>query len=200
DPKLKQYAKNICKATIRSSDLTKKLLVFSRKGNFRSVPVNINDIINETAEMLNRSIDKKITIHQNLNANPAEVMGDPSLLQNAFLNLAINARDAMSHGGFLTFSTCNVKNKHNENQLMDEGSYLQIVVEDTGHGIPPENQDQNFEPFFTTKELGKGTGMGLAAVYGTIKQHKGIIHFDSNIDGGTKFYINLPQQVKPKTE
>jgi CheY-like chemotaxis protein len=123
-------------------------------------------------------------------------MGDESQLQNAMLNLAINARDAMPHGGNLDFSSKNVfieKNASNEfDENFAEGLYLQIAVSDTGVGISTEHLSQIFEPFFTTKEPGQGTGMGLAAVYGTVQGHNGQINVYSEKGRGTAFRIYLP--------
>jgi CheY-like chemotaxis protein len=123
-------------------------------------------------------------------------MGDPALLQNALLNLGVNARDAMPHGGTLTYTTALVALDAAACQSLqiplNPGSYLQIAVSDTGIGIPREVIGRIFEPFFTTKEHGKGTGLGLAAVYGTIRDHKGSISVCSNPAGGTVFNLYLP--------
>lgn len=194
DPALKKYAENICLAAKRSSDLTKNLLTFSRKGKYRNEKVNINKLISETAELLLRSVNKKITIHQDLNARCSVISGDPSQLQNALLNLGINSADAMPDGGVLTFKTeiilIDKQADNHFNQIVEAGSYLKITVSDNGSGIPYDEQVHIFEPFFTTKT--KGTGMGLSSVYGAVKQHNGSITFESETDKGTKFYIYLP--------
>jgi CheY-like chemotaxis protein len=146
--------------------------------------------------MMERSIDKRIRIRQHLDANPSTVQGDPSQLQNALLNLGLNARDAMTEGGDLVFST--------DVRTLDEaycrtipyevvpGRYLQVRVTDNGVGMSREVQSHLFEPFFTTKEMGKGTGMGLAAVYGTVKNHRGFIEVTSELDRGTTIELAIP--------
>ncbi len=190
-----KWADNLLLGVQRASDVTHKLLAFARKGKIKSVSVDMHDIINEVITMLHHSIDKKIIIIKELKAGSARITGDPSLLQNALLNLALNARDAMPNGGTLRFSTevrtdCSHHSKAPEaNKIIP---CLAIRVGDTGCGIPPELSIKVFDPFFTTKEPGKGTGMGLAAVYGTIKDHHGIITVDSTVGTGTVFTICLP--------
>ncbi len=200
-PKLKnhkneEYLKNIALATEHAADLTSKLLAFSRKGKYLSIPVNIHDTINEITAILEHSIDKKITIVRNLNSETPVCTGDPSQIQNVLLNLALNARDAMPDGGTLTFTTfdTNIDDDYVEvaNSSLAPGEYTQIQIKDTGHGISSDIQDRIFEPFFTTKPNGKGTGMGLASAYGTIKNHGGAVSVFSEPDFGTTFTLFLP--------
>ncbi len=194
DPK--RFVRNILTATQRSAALTKNLLAFARKGQYQKTPVNIHRILAETTEMLERSLDKKIVIVQDLKAHAPVTLGDPSQLQNALLNLAINARDAMPNGGVLTFSTENVLRAdlngaaHSNDLNADE--YIRINVRDTGTGMSDEVQRHLFEPYFTTKPVGKGTGMGLASVYGTVKNHKGAVQVHSQLGRGTTFKVYLP--------
>lgn len=200
DPNLKRYTENILVASRRSRDLTQKLLAFARKGQYEFHPVDIHDIIHEVVEILNHSVDKKIQIKQVLEANPSMTQGDPSQLQNALLNLAINASDAMPDGGELIFQTTVVNSESRPEPTSAQirsGSCLRLCVTDTGTGIPKKNLDHIFEPFFTTKEVGKGTGMGLASVYGTISQHGGSIHVYSEVGHGTTFRIYLPLESNP---
>lgn len=197
NPKALQYAKNILLAARRSADLTAQLLAFARKGKYLSVFVDIHKIIQEASELLSHSIDKKIIIRRHLRADPCVTTGDPAQLQNAVLNLALNARDAMVNGGELIFTTDIVEFREPmswDNPPFDllPGKYLSIGVSDTGEGMTPEVRRHIFEPFFTTKEQGKGTGMGLAAVFGTIKNHKGAVIVDSAPRKGTSFRIILP--------
>ena len=188
-------------ASQRAAELTAKLLAFARKGKYRSVSVDVHELLHEVVEILRHSIDKKVGIKQALKAHPSTVRGDPTQLQSALLNLAINAADAMPNGGNLVFSTDVVRVDEDYCQGrthdMAPGPYLQICVSDTGCGIASADQSRIFEPFFTTKEPGKGTGMGLAAVYGTVKQHHGAIDVYSEVGKGTTFKILLPVEYAP---
>jgi two-component system, cell cycle sensor histidine kinase and response regulator CckA len=186
----------ILDAATRSADLTRQLLAFSRKGKITSTPISINDCVNAVVAILERTIDKRITLEVKLLAENPIVIGDPGLLQNALLNLAVNARDAMAEGGTLRFSTANLQlglpGGQSHPALPAPGPYLEIAVSDTGTGMTPEVLEHIYEPFFTTKETGKGTGLGLAAVYGTVKEHNGIIDVDSEPGRGTVFRVCLP--------
>ncbi|MFZ5949327.1 MAG: ABC transporter substrate binding protein [Candidatus Rifleibacteriota bacterium] len=197
---LKEYVQHILTAVTRSAGITQQLLAFARKGQFNSVPADIHRLVGEVVQILNHSIDKKIEICQEFAIESATTRGDPSQLQNALLNLALNARDAMPTGGKITFRT--------EIATLDEeycaalpyeiqpGDYIRISVKDTGCGIPSENIKRIFEPFFTTKETGKGTGIGLSAVYGTVKQHNGAIDVVSQEGRGTTVNVFLPVELK----
>jgi PAS domain S-box-containing protein len=193
DPTYKQYAENIMTAAVRAADLTRQLLAFGRKGKYLSVPTDIHKEIAEVVGLLNRSIDKRIEIKRHLDAVPALVLADPTQLQNAILNLALNARDAMPQGGTLSFTSSVVTFP---DALPDEelqpGRYVQLSVTDTGVGMDAATQKRLFEPFFTTKEVGKGTGLGLASVYGTVKNHGGTIRVYSEVGHGSTFRVYLP--------
>lgn len=180
----------------RASDLTAKLLSFSRKGKIRSTAVNIHTIIGDTIEILKRSIDKRITIETQLKAQHSLIIGDPSQLQNAILNLSINARDAIEGSGFIKITTV-IKELSSADLAtipfdLSEGPHIALSITDSGCGIPKENIKSIFEPFFTTKETGKGTGLGLAAVYGTIVDHRGAITVESSPGSGTTFTLLFP--------
>ncbi|HPJ33992.1 MAG TPA: PAS domain S-box protein [Spirochaetota bacterium] len=196
DNSLKKYSDGIISVAMRSADLIKKLLAFARKGQFQLMNVDMHHIIDETIEILKHSIDRRITIVKKYNSEETLVSGDPSQLQNVLLNIGLNARDAMPAGGKLFFETREVVfNKDMPRvQLMDilEGDYISISVTDTGIGMDEEVKSHLFEPFFTTKESGKGTGMGLASVYGTIKNHNGSVSVYSEPGEGTTFRIYLP--------
>lgn len=204
DPKLKRYAENICKAAQRSADLTKNLLAFARKGQYQTVLVQMHPIIAETIDMLNRTIDKRITVKHVFKAGSDLVLGDPSQLQNALLNLGVNARDAMPKGGMLVFETENVEvsgkfiARHGDE--IQPGSYIKVSVSDTGTGMTEEVKKHLFEPFFTTKPVGKGTGLGLASVFGTVKNHRGTLDVYSELGHGSTFKIYLPLVEHPKVE
>ena len=200
----------ILDAATRSADLTRQLLAFSRKGKITSTPISVNDCINAVVAILERTIDKRITLEVNLGAENPIVTGDPGLLQNALLNLAVNARDAMPEGGTLSFATTNLDSglpgALHRPALPAPGPYLEIAVSDTGIGMTPEVLEHIYEPFFTTKETGKGTGLGLAAVYGTVKEHSGTISVCSEPGRGTVFRVCLPSglsaavQAAPREE
>jgi len=196
DSVLKKYTEGIISAAMRSADLTKKLLVFAHKGQFQLKPVNIHSLVDDTIEMLKHSIDRRISIEKKLYAGAAVVNGDSAQLQNAFLNLGLNARDAMPEGGILTFESeeIHIGDSPRETELMDlpSGNYIAVAVTDSGTGMSAEIRKRLFEPFFTTKESGKGTGMGLASVYGTIKSHSGSINVYSEPGIGSAFRIYLP--------
>lgn len=181
EPGLRQFASSIRTAALRSADLTRKLLAFARKGQFVKSAVDMHAVIAETAGILAHSIDKRITIVQEPRAASAVVLGDPSQLQNAMLNLGLNARDAMEEGGTLTFATS-----------MEGEGQLVVRVTDTGKGMTDEVRSHLFEPFFTTKPADRGTGMGLAAVYGTVRHHGGSVTVDTAPGRGTTFQLVLP--------
>ncbi len=195
-PNLRKFAENICIAARRSADLTQKLLVFARKGQTQTAPVDLHKILGETLEMLERTVDKRIVLRQDLQADSAVVTGSASQLQNALLNLGVNARDAMPDGGELTYhsaiDTLDAAFCSAQPQAIAPGQYLKISVSDSGTGMSDEVKQHLFEPFFTTKPIGKGTGLGLASVYGTVKQHGGTLTVDSTLGRGTRFTIYLP--------
>ncbi|MCK4979130.1 MAG: response regulator, partial [Candidatus Delongbacteria bacterium] len=193
---LAHYVDNILIASKRSADLTNQLLAFARKGKYLSVEIDIHRTIMEVISLLQHFIDKRISLEEIFKANPSIINGDPTQIQNALLNLALNARDAMPKGGTLTFETKIIELDESYcNESADKitpGKFIQVSITDTGVGMTEETQKRIFEPFFTTKEAGKGTGMGLSAVYGTIKNHNGSICVCSEIDKGTIIKTYLP--------
>jgi signal transduction histidine kinase len=196
DQDMKNYADNILKASGRAAELTKNLLGFARKGKYAEVQIEVHDVIDEVVAMLERSIDKRIGIRKIYKADRSLIIGDPSQLQNAILILAINARDAMPSGGELVFSTETANIDEHVQKLhgqeFSRGKYLKVCVIDKGTGMDKDMIKHVFEPFFTTKEKGKGTGMGLASVYSTVKNHKGVIDVQSELGRGTTFTIYFP--------
>ncbi|MDD2856396.1 MAG: transporter substrate-binding domain-containing protein, partial [Desulfuromonadaceae bacterium] len=195
DDKLKMV-EIIIEAAGRSADLTRELLTFSRKGSGNITPVRVHETIVTVIKLLERTIDKQINIETSLEADNPIVMGDQTQLQNTLLNLSINARDAMHDGGTLTFSTA-VKMLGEADCLsmgisLPSAGYLEIAVADTGSGMTKTVMDHIFEPFFTTKEVGKGTGLGLAAVYGTVMRHNGAVYVESEPGLGSIFKIYIP--------
>lgn len=190
-----QYIDIIKNATERAAGLTRKLLAFSRKNSHVSTAVNLTEIIKDVVAILKRSIDKRIVISTDFNASETMVSGDPSQLQSGILNLCVNARDAMPEGGKLHISTTNTYFDEEYCEILQHltpGNYVQASISDTGTGIPPEVQPHIFEPFYTTKDIGKGTGLGLAAVYGMVKDHRGDIRLYSEVGTGSVFHIYLP--------
>ncbi|MBN2713557.1 MAG: PAS domain-containing protein [Planctomycetes bacterium] len=198
DEHLKPYVEKTLLAARRAGDLAKKLLTFSRQGHFEARPIDVHVIVREVTDILQHSIDKRIVIRQDLEADPATLVGDPGQIQNAILNLAINASDAMPNGGELIFATAltNLDRAYCDTipYEINPGQYVNITITDNGCGIPKDQQKRIFEPFFTTKEVGKGTGMGLAAVYGTVKRHGGAINVYSEVGHGTTFRLYFPAQ------
>jgi PAS domain S-box-containing protein len=201
DAELADSVDRILVAARRAADLTTQLLAFARKGKYESAAVDMHQLVDEVISLLRHSVDKRITIEQVLEADPPLTLGDPSQLQSAILNLAINACDAMAGGGNLTFATKTLDLEEADETRargnIPPGRYIQISVSDTGTGIDAETQRHIFEPFFTTKEKGRGTGMGLAAVYGTVRNHGGAIPFDSEPGRGSTFRVLLPHYDGP---
>ena len=196
DPQSMKLVSAIIDAATRSADLTHQLLTFSRKGERATVKFSIKETILAAVSLLEHSIDKSISLETRFIAPNTLVSGDPSLLQNALLNLGINARDAMPKGGTITFATANVDLDDDfcashANQVTP-GQYLEISVSDTGIGMKKDVLEHIFEPFFTTKAVGEGTGLGLAMVYGTVKDHRGHIDVYSEPGIGTVFKLYIP--------
>lgn len=170
----------------KAAQITRELLTFSRKKEHVVEDVHIHEIIGDVVAILERSIDRAIAVQTNLEARPDIVHGDSAQLEMALLNLAVNARDALARGGELVFRTRVVADD-------DDGtSWIRIDVSDTGTGMSGEVRDRIFEPYFTTKTVGRGTGLGLSAVYGTVQNHQGRIDVDTEEDRGTTFSIYLP--------
>jgi CheY-like chemotaxis protein len=180
----------------RAAVLTKQLLVLSRKKVTRPQPANLNDIVAEVEKMLGRLIGEDVRLKSALSPSLGHVLADPGQLHQVLMNLAVNARDAMPGGGTLSIETANVDvdstyvEQHPE---MKPGPYVQLKVADTGIGMTKEVQSHLFEPFFTTKKQGEGTGLGLATVYGIVKQSDGSVWVYSEPGVGTTFSIYLPR-------
>jgi signal transduction histidine kinase/ActR/RegA family two-component response regulator len=187
-----ELSDSILQASQRLAELTRQLLAYSRKARMLQTPMDLHAVIGEAVSLARRSMDPNITIVSELNARHATIAGDASLLQSAVLNLLINARDAMPGGGKLTVATTSLELTRGSNKGLPVGTCVVLEVVDTGRGIPPEQVPHIFDPFFTTKPVGKGTGLGLAAVAGTVKAHGGSIEVNSDLDAGTAFRIYLP--------
>jgi len=196
DLQQQEYLNEIIHGASQAGRLIHQLLTFARKEKKQQRPINIHDVINDVIKILKRSIDKRIKIKLKLYPEKLWTLGDYAQLQSGMLNLGINARDAMPNGGILTLSTMPSKPDNQIYPDCQDKEFLRVEVIDSGTGIPEEIQKHIFEPFFTTKEVGNGTGLGLATLYGTIKAHNGYVHVHSNEQQGSCFSIYLPL-IKP---
>ena len=183
-------------AGARAAALSQQLLVLSRKNVIQPANVNLNDIVREVEKMLGRVIGEDVRLASDLSPSLGRVLADPGQLHQVLMNLAVNARDAMPHGGTLLIETANVDldaSAVDQYTGVKPGSYVRLKVSDTGAGMTEEVLAHLFEPFFTTKKQGEGTGLGLATVYGIVKQCGGAIQVSSHPDRGTTFTIDLPR-------
>lgn len=189
------YARHIHEAGRRAAALTQQIMAFSRKQVLRPERLNANAVIRDMSAMVQRLIGSNIEFLVDLAPDLHDVHADPAQLGQVFLNLAVNARDAMPRGGELTIATSNVEvtagGKRKEPDLAP-GAYVLLTVQDTGIGMTPAVLRNIFEPFFTTKAIGQGTGLGLATVFGIVKQSRGHIAADSVEGRGTTFRVYLP--------
>ncbi|MDB5078950.1 MAG: domain S-box-containing protein [Chloroflexi bacterium] len=189
------YLQEINQAANRASGLTSQLLTFSRKQSLSPQSLHLNEVINQADKLLCRLIGEDIEISHDLDPNLGLIMADPVQLEQVILNLALNARDAMPHGGKLTIKTLNTTLEEGSIVLqpgMSPGEYIQMILSDTGIGMDQATTKHIFEPFFTTKETGKGTGLGLAMVNTIVQQNGGLISVSSKPGKGTSFTIYLP--------
>ena len=202
DPEYKSL-NEIFKSSSRAAELVRQLLLFSRKAEAVRKPVELNHEVEEARKILERTIPKMVNIEVHTGGRLSNLMADPVQIEQILLNLGKNAADAMPYGGKLIFETENITidDEYCRNHLGAEpGNYVLLTVTDTGEGIDDETKEKIFEPFFTTKEFGKGTGLGLASVYGIVKEHGGYIMCYSEVGIGTTFKIYLPAMEEPKTE
>jgi two-component system cell cycle sensor histidine kinase/response regulator CckA len=191
----------------RAASLTRQLLAFSRQQTLRPEVLQLPDVVADITQMLKRLVGEKIRFEVRHDRDLGPVRADPTQLEQVIVNLVVNARDAMAGkadgNARLTITTRRVTAgdvRSMRTEILPQGEYTALIVEDTGSGIPPENLGKIFEPFFTTKEQGRGTGLGLSTVYGIVKQSGGFIFADSEIGRGTRFSVYFPVhhgEVKP---
>ncbi len=194
-PEMLDSSQAIYFAAERAASLTRQLLMFSRKNVMRPKALDLRDCVTNMSNMLKRVLGEPVTLVFNPPAEIPLVHGDSGMLEQVIMNLAVNARDAMPKGGTLTIVIKPVELQHDYVQSHPEsrpGSFVSLRVSDTGFGIDPATMARIFEPFFTTKEVGKGTGLGLATVYGIVKQHEGWLEVSSEVGKGSDFVVFLP--------
>ena len=195
DPGLRGPAQEISNATQRATSLTRQLLAFSRKQILAPKLLDLNELVAENMKMLTRMIGEDINLVMVPGATLGAVRADPGQMDQVIMNLAVNARDAMPHGGKLTIETANLtldENFARTHAPLTPGDYIMLAISDTGIGMDNETQTRIFEPFFTTKGV-KGTGLGLSTVYGIVKQSGGFIFVDSQPQRGTSFRVYFPR-------
>jgi CheY-like chemotaxis protein len=195
DPSVQEALREIDVAAGRAAKLTSQMLMFSRKKRFLPQPLDLNLLIPQFSTMLRQLLGENIATEIQTGAAPLVVQADSVMIEMVLLNLTVNARDAMPQGGRLLIRAAELEIKAGESRLnanQRPGWFACIGVEDTGSGIAPEVLPHLFEPFFTTKEVGKGTGLGLATVYGIVKQHGGWIEVESEPGRGARFEVFLP--------
>jgi PAS domain S-box-containing protein len=190
----------VVEASERAANLTRQLLTFSRKHAMQAQPLLLNEVVANLTKMLNRAIRENINLQCHYEALLPYVQADPGMMEQVILNLVVNARDAMPEGGQLRVATEQLTLDEAQARVNPEaraGDFVCLSVSDTGTGIAPEVLPRIFEPFFTTKEIGKGTGLGLATVYGIVQQHQGWLEVSSQLGEGTTFKVFLPAIPTP---
>ncbi len=202
-PDLKQYCDSIAGAGLRGAELTRRLLVFSRRQDLEPAVIDCNHLIEGMRVLLRRTLRENVEIRTAFEEHLIMAYADPAQLESAILNLALNSQDAMPSGGILTIATQNAlidERYQDEHPEVSTGAYALVAVTDDGAGMTPEVRDRAFEPFFTTKDVGKGSGLGLSMVYGFIKQSNGHVSIYSEPYLGTTVRLYLPAAKKPASQ
>ena len=196
DPDMAAEVDEILHAADRAASLTRQLLAFSRKQVLQPIALDVNEIVTSVSRMARRLIGTAVQLRQELAPRLSQVLADPAQIEQVLLNLIVNARDAMPSGGLITVQTANVRLEGNAPEMLQAGlapgRFVLLAVSDNGRGMDPATQARIFEPFFTTKETGRGTGLGLATVYGIIRQTGGAISVVSDRGRGASFRVYLP--------
>jgi signal transduction histidine kinase/CheY-like chemotaxis protein len=198
-PAQSEFAEEIGASTKRAAGLTRQLLLFSRKETMQLRDLDLNESINELTKMLRRTLGENIQLQFKFAMQPLFIHADAGMMDQVLMNLAVNARDAMPKGGQLVIETSIAEFDEAaaaHSAQVRPGSFVCLSVSDTGCGIPPEILPKIFEPFFTTKDVDKGTGLGLATVFGIIQQHKGWINVYSEVGHGTTLRVYLPRLAR----
>ena len=196
NPELTAMAKSIDAAAERGAQLTQRMLAFARKQPLQSRVLDLNDVATRMVDVLRRMLGEDVEVKTLLGDDLWPAVADMSQVEDAILNLAVNARDAMPKGGKLVIETHNVHlDGHDQFEDVAPGDYVSIAVTDTGTGMPAEVAERAFEPFFTTKEVGRGTGLGLSMVYGFAKQSHGHVKIESALGRGTSVKIFMPRSI-----
>ena len=199
-PEVAESVRQISQAAERAANLTRQLLTFSRRRVMQPQLLDLNEVVNNINGMMRSLLTDQVSLQRNPAANLPPIYGDPGMIEQVLVNLAVNGRDAMNGGGTLTITTfmCEIGPeyilRHPEAR---EGCFVGLTVSDTGSGIDPATLPRIFEPFFTTKGHGRGTGLGLATVYGIVRQHNGWIEVQSELGTGTTFKVFLPASARP---
>ncbi len=191
-----ELADDIGKTVQRAAGLTRQLMLFSRKEVLQLRDLDLNQNVSEMAKMLTRIVGENIAVQLKLTAQPMFIHADAGMMDQILMNLAVNARDAMPNGGHLVIEAGSMEFDEfaaSQSALARPGSFVCLSVSDTGCGIPPENLSKIFDPFFTTKDVGKGTGLGLATVFGIAEQHHGWVNVYSEFGHGTTLKVYLPR-------
>ncbi len=194
-PQITEPVREISEASRRAADLTRQLLTFSRKQVIELQVVDLNEVVRNVGKLLRRILGEDISLEVDFSPGPTSIKADLGMIEQVLLNLAVNSRDAMPKGGKLRINTSSVmidESQARQNPEASIGRFVCLTFADSGSGIAPENLPRIFEPFFTTKEMDRGTGLGLATVYGIVKQHQGWIQVTSQLGKGTTFQILLP--------
>jgi PAS domain S-box-containing protein len=192
----------IAKAAERAANLTRQLLTFSRRQIFQPKPLDLNEIVANTSKMLQRIIGEHIGLETHFAPGGAPITADRNMMEQILINLAVNSRDAMPKGGRLIIQTAAITISETgaaANPKARPGAFIRLSVTDTGCGIAPKEMEHVFEPFFTTKEIGKGTGLGLATVFGIVTQHHGWIEVKTKVNEGATFHIHLPRLAETES-
>ena len=199
EDKIFPHLETIERSALRAAELTSQLLAFARGGKYVVAPMFINGLVKETAELLRGTIERNVALETHLDPSAPVIEADGSQMQQVLMNLGVNARDAMPGGGTLTLSTARLNQPDAYLRTISEARgipFVRIDIADSGVGIDKAIRGKIFDPFFTTKEKGKGTGLGLATVYGIVKNHGGYINVESDVGVGTTFSIYIPAVEK----